>query len=335
MGLIGAYLASYINPNSFVIPSLLGLAYPYLLIITFLLLLYWLAQWKLQALIVLVVILAGIPAFKTYYGTNRETQSAKESDLSIMSYNIRFFDMYEWSKDKKTKEKLYDYLNDYKGDVLCLQEYPGNDAVLSGQYVAKRLSTYKYRYIYKDMAIFSRLPIQQKGNIKFAAKYTSSCIYCDIAVGKNKIRVYNVHLESYKLGHKERRTIKQITDGLKGDDITEGVWSITKRLVSANKNRAVQAKQIKKHIASAPHSVIVAGDFNDTPLSYTYRELKSDLKDSFTEKGHGLGNTYIGEFPSFRIDYILHSPTFETVSYLRGRSKLSDHYPISCRLKIK
>ncbi len=52
------------------------------------------------------------------------------------------------------------------------------------------------------------------------------------------------------------------------------------------------------------------------------------MTDSFNEKGRGLGNTYIRELPSFRIDHILHSPSFNTVSYTRDTVKYSDkaHY---------
>ncbi|MCC8173817.1 MAG: hypothetical protein LIO65_05375 [Odoribacter sp.] len=57
------------------------------------------------------------------------------------------------------------------------------------------------------------------------------------------------------------------------------------------------------------------------------------MKDSFIQKGRGLGNTYIGEIPSFRIDYILHTQDIETVSYLRDKVVLSDHYPIIAKLK--
>ena len=46
VGLLGSYTARYIDPNTFVIPSLLGLAYPYLLLSNLLLLLYWIARWK-------------------------------------------------------------------------------------------------------------------------------------------------------------------------------------------------------------------------------------------------------------------------------------------------
>ena len=98
--------------------------------------------------------------------------------------------------------------------------------------------------------------------------------------------------------------MKEISSGLKGNDIPEGVKNLTTRLMIANKNRAHQAEEIQRHIDGSPYPVILCGDFNDTPLSYTYRQLSRKLTDSFIEKGRGIGNTYIGGFPSFRIDYV-------------------------------
>ena len=63
--------------------------------------------------------------------------------------------------------------------------------------------------------------------------------------------------------------------------------------------------------------------------------MKIGLKDAFTECGRGLGNTYIGEFPSFRIDYILHSPEITALSYLRDTLAFSDHYRIRCSLRLR
>lgn len=332
LGMLGAYSASYINPNTFVIPSLLGLAYPYVLITNIILLLYWVVRWKKMAWFPLAVILLGIPTFMTYYGTNSNNDEKKGQDISILSYNIRYFDIYKWSNQDNIQERLYDYLNQFKGDVICLQEFSNNDNVLNRQTVIKKLSTYKYNYIDKDMAIFSRIPILGSGKIKFDKGHTSSCIYTDVSIAGKTVRLYSVHLESYKMGPRERQFMKELAEG-SGKDFPGGVKSIISRLVNANKNRAKQAEQISAHLQDSPHPVILCGDFNDTPLSYTYRKIKGDLKDGFIEKGRGLGNTYIGEFPSFRIDYILHSPTFETISYSRGSMNLSDHYPVMVKLK--
>ncbi|MEG1737961.1 MAG: endonuclease/exonuclease/phosphatase family protein [Odoribacter sp.] len=335
LGLLGAYTASYVNPNNFVWPSLLGLAYPYLLIANIILLLYWITRWKKAAFAVLIVILLGIPSFMTYYGTASDNEQEKDSDISLLSYNIRYFDVYKWSNQEDTKEKLFNYLNHFKGDVICLQEFSTNDNSSFQKTIIYNLKSFPYYHIYKDMAIFSQIPFIRKGNIFFDPQYSSSCIYCDIPLCGDTVRIYSVHLESYKLGKKERQFMKDISQGVKSNNIPEKVKNLTKRLTTANKNRALQAEQIKRHLQKSPYQVVLCGDFNDTPLSYTYKKLKGELEDSFIEKGRGLGNTYIGEFPSFRIDYILHTPNLETVSYSRNHIQLSDHYPITSKLRMK
>ena len=334
-GLLGAYTSSYIDPNSFVVPSLLGLAYPYLLIANLLLLLYWITRWKKTAGFILVVILLGFPTFMTYYGTANIHDEQKKHDLSLLSYNVRYFDVYNWSKQKDTRQKLFDYLNRFEGDVICLQEFSINNATLKNSEIIRKLSTYPYHYLYKDMGIFSRIPIARHGTIPFDKKYTSSCIYIDIPLANDTVRIYSVHLESYRFEKEERQFIKEMTEGLKSDDIKGGIRNIVSRIVDANKNRAKQAEQIHMHILSSPYPVVLCGDFNDTPLSYTYKTIKGGLSDCFIEKGRGLGNTYIGEFPSFRIDYIFHTPGIETVSYNRGEVTLSDHYPVMSKMRIK
>ena len=274
-----------------------------------------------------------VSTFRTYYGTAKTETGDASYDLSLLSYNIRYFDVYGWSNQKNTREKLFNYLNKFDGDVICLQEFLMNGNPDRRKTVIEQLHTYPYYYIEKDMAIFSRLPILHKGHLTFAPGYSSSCIYGDFKLGKDTVRLYSVHLESYKLGKKERQFMKEISSGLKGNDIPEGVKNLTTRLMIANKNRAHQAEEIQRHIDGSPYPVILCGDFNDTPLSYTYRQLSRKLTDSFIEKGRGIGNTYIGEFPSFRIDYVLHSPTLYTVGYIREDITLSDHYPIKVKIR--
>jgi len=63
--------------------------------------------------------------------------------------------------------------------------------------------------------------------------------------------------------------------------------------------------------------------------------LRGDLKDAFVECGSGIGNTYNGIFPSFRIDYILHQPLFKAHSFRVLKRNLSDHYALSCTLDLK
>ena len=83
-----------------------------------------------------------------------------------------------------------------------------------------------------------------------------------------------------------------------------------------------------KDVDSAPVRSVVAGDFNDTPLSYTCFRLLRGRHDSFVRAGKGFGATYSSLWPLLRIDYILYPKDLEAVSYRVDRVRYSDHYPV-------
>jgi endonuclease/exonuclease/phosphatase family metal-dependent hydrolase len=91
---------------------------------------------------------------------------------------------------------------------------------------------------------------------------------------------------------------------------------------------------LSAHIRQSPYPTIVCGDFNDTPVSYTYHKMRGKLVDAFIESGSGIGNTYLGNFPSFRIDYIFHSKSFRSCCFRTDRINMSDHYPVMCTLSL-
>ena len=110
------------------------------------------------------------------------------------------------------------------------------------------------------------------------------------------------------------------------------LWKLKKAFVL----RAGQVDILADHLASCRYPVILCGDFNDTPSSYTYRRLTKKLNDTYIEQGKGLfGATYGGRLPSFRIDYILHTGTFRADDYYKYPVDLSDHFPITATLVKK
>ena len=110
---------------------------------------------------------------------------------------------------------------------------------------------------------------------------------------------------------------------------------MTERLYENSCTRSRQANIIREQIEQSPYPVIVCGDFNDVPMSYTYRTLASKLNDSFSEMGNGYSYTFCGFFDLLRIDYILSSKQFRTLSYEVLPIKLSDHYPVMARVIVK
>jgi endonuclease/exonuclease/phosphatase family metal-dependent hydrolase len=180
--------------------------------------------------------------------------------------------------------------------------------------------------------ILSKYPITNKGNIgKTGNDQELSGVFADIKIGSRKIRVYSVHLRSFQIS--SETAMFNLDYDLASDQGQEAVKNNSIKMVKKFKHafdkRALQIEELKSHIASSELPVIVAGDFNDTPSSFSYGQLTKTLDDSFKENGSGFGTTYIGPYPPFRIDYILHDPHFTNYAFDTWPVKFSDHYPIS------
>ena len=135
------------------------------------------------------------------------------------------------------------------------------------------------------------------------------------------VRVFNIHLQSIKLSSTDKDFIEQ--GG--GETTSRKVAGKFKR---AFQQRAAQAKAVKLAIKKSPHPVIVAGDFNDSPVSYTYRTLAKGMQDAFLKKGFGIGATYADGIPLYRIDYLLFDRQFKIHDFDVIKKRFSDHYPI-------
>ena len=129
----------------------------------------------------------------------------------------------------------------------------------------------------------------------------------------------------------EKSLLEEMTSEEK--ETIEEVKSLSVSLKNGFVRRSLQAQVVKDHISSSKYPVIVAGDFNDTPVSYTYRKIRKGLNDSFVNSGYGAGFTYKGNYPPNRIDYILYSDALINNHFDILRVKYSDHYPIVAWLK--
>ncbi len=151
---------------------------------------------------------------------------------------------------------------------------------------------------------------------------------------KDTVRVYNCHLQSIRFGAEEYKFLQNL--GKDEDEQTvKRTRNILSRLRIAFIKRATQADMIAKHIKKCPYPVIICGDFNDTPLSYTYKKITEGLVDAFRESGSGFGTTYAGPIPGLRIDYLLHSPEISAFNFKITRAKLSDHYPVAANMILR
>jgi endonuclease/exonuclease/phosphatase family metal-dependent hydrolase len=348
ISLLLSYLASYSDPASFWIAPFFGLAYPAILIINIIFVVYWLIRWPKFALISGIAILAGYSVILNYIGFRENTAimvpKSSESFIRIMTYNVHNFKQFGDKNDQFTKDQILNVIRNEQPDVICFQEFFSRKKGEYNfrKYIQEILNTEHYYfkpstdngYEAIGMAIFSKFPIVNQGNIQFAKKMNwNEAIWADLKKGDKTFRVYNVHFQSISFQPEDYQYLQKVRKEIETD--VESSKKIGGRLKRAFIKRANQVKMVKSHTDSCSIPYIVAGDFNDTPISYTVQTISKGMNNGFREKGSGFGVTYNGAFPNFQIDYIFTSPEFSVKNYLIIDKKLSDHFPVRTDLELK
>lgn len=315
--LLLSYLSYYISPNMLSFISLVSLAIPVLIALNFVFALYWIVKLKKQFLLSTLVLVIGFQYITKLYTFN-EKKILLQNDLKIMSYNVKMFNLYKWIDDKGIDDKIYDFVNSNKPDILCIQEYHES---------LKKGLKFPYKYVkitspnnHFGHAIFSNYKIVNSGSLNFS-NTGNNAIFADIVKNNDTIRVYNIHLESLKLNPKDDYFNQDNSQKFKN------------RVEKAFKIQANQAKLIKLHQEKTTLKSIICGDFNNTAFSWVYHQLKEGKNDAFEVAGSGFGKTFDHILP-IRIDFILIDKTIEINYYKSYNIKFSDHFPIMARLKF-
>ncbi len=351
--LLISYTASYISPATLWIIAFFGLVYPILLIINIIFVIFWLLRLKKHLFISLISILIGWNHITNYIQFNNKQKPVSDNKVKILSYNIRSFGLYnynkDWSYNFERRDSIFKFIKNQSSDIICFQEFvydkTGKFKTLDAIIKFQKAVNYHTEYTksskninYFGLATFSYYPIINKGKILFNTNSCNSCIFSDIKINNDTIRVYNVHFESVHLGNKDYKFAEDMSD-IKNITNKKEVKKGSKRILSLLKTssikRASQAELVAIHIKSSPYPVIICGDFNDVPSSYTYHTVSKGLLDAFVQNGKGFEQTYSGIFPSFRIDYILYNKKITSYNFKTYHIKSSDHYPVSCYFEMQ
>jgi len=201
--------------------------------------------------------------------------------------------------------------------------------------VDKRKLDFRYKYTRGShgAGIYTGYRIVRKGLIEFGSLNTNSCLWADLKIGGDTVRVYSVHFMSNHISQKAEELVDEVEKKKNFTmDKIKGVFANYKRYVRI---RADQVNMVKSHVERSPYPVILGGDFNDPPVSYTYNVFDGFLKDAFLEGGRGFGFSYAGTIPFLRIDFIFVSDSFEVSGFEVDKSEqFSDHYPVSAYVRL-
>jgi endonuclease/exonuclease/phosphatase family metal-dependent hydrolase len=339
-------LVPYISSAKFWWVGFAGLVAPFLIVLLIFTIVFWLyakPKWALMPILVLALGYKQIDAVFAYHFKATFNPEKLENTLRIVDWNVQSFNGLSNNKQVKklVPNDIAESIKRLNADVLCLQEF-NHSKTEAGNNIGLFKELYPYYYFSKDYKrsasgyfsgciIFSKFKIIDTGKISYPK--AESLIFADILKGKDTIRIYTTHLQSFKFKKNDYDNIDKIKE--QEEDALNASKNVFNKMKPAFKRRADQAEIVHAAITRAPYPTIVCGDFNDVPNSYTYFTIKGNMQDAFLKKGFGIGRTFISIAPTLRIDYILADKQFEILQFDMVDEGLSDHIMLVADLKLK
>jgi len=331
MALSISYCSVYFNPVHFWIPAFFGLYFVPLVIVNFL---FFIALFLKRSAIAWIPFISLLPTLLfvdlfVRWGSENEVGSGVV--VKIATYNVCNFQGYGKNSREETVKEISRFLDQERIDIVCMQEfyYPDTSKIgtLFPSFPHRCFSQQDVRKSYRGNVILSRYPIEYSGEVTFDNH--RSCIYADFNLHGQAFRVYTTHFESNKI------SLTAIADRLRHyQEAPDEILQAHLRIREAFRVRSHQVETISGHLKTITKPYILCGDFNDTPVSYTYHHLQEGLNDSFRESGKGFGATFKYLWPALRIDYILFSNLFSAKTHKTVKAPYSDHYPVITELIV-
>lgn len=330
MFLVG--LSDRINPTEHPIMANIGLIFPGFIFINFCFLVFFAVFRRRYMLISLLGFVVSYSSVRTYWPLNI-SRDVPPGSIKVMSYNVHNF-----SSDNAPEghdNPILEYIINSDADIVCLQE-----AVITDNLRDAVKDVYNYVDSVRSknggdcLVLLSKYPIKSSERIEYESKNNVSAAF-RVVVDEEIVTVINNHFETSGLSLADRAGFKDMVKGKAGSDTVRAESKrLAVKLGESAKIRAPQAEAVAEYVRNSGDNVILCGDFNDNPISYTHRTLARELTDCYVESGNGPGISYHHNAIFVRIDNIMCSKLWQPYKCKVDRSiGYSDHYPIYCWLK--
>ncbi|HQW85067.1 MAG TPA: endonuclease/exonuclease/phosphatase family protein [Ferruginibacter sp.] len=343
-----ACLVPFLPAGKYWFIAIMGLAFPLLFFALLFFLIYWIFRKSKWAFLCAAVLLVGIKQVSVFFSFRQVSKFdvlKAPGNIRVMTWNLS-----SWGESNRKiksnpnyQKEMVEVIKKTNADVLCFQEYLYYKDSKYYDSVIPALKDYGYKYsyfaksnytkrIYKttfltQSVILSKFPILDSAYFFYnVQEFSEPLIYADIQVNDKKIRVFSTHLESVRFENYDYEALHKLKEPMNASIVQSR--AILYKLKQAYRSRSQQAEILASKIKQSPYPVIVCGDMNDVPNSYTYFTIKDNLQDAFLEKGSGLGRTFRFISPTLRIDYILANKNFKVKKFNKIEVPYSDHYPI-------
>lgn len=331
--LVLSCLSMFANPAKSWPSAVMGLLFEPLALLNFALLIWAILRRSRAVWIPVLALIPSLFLFGRYVRLGYGHEQAGEKDIKIVSYNVgRFMLARNGVRDpSQCSDSVMAFLRTADADIICLQEVYFKNTARVRSYFEENFPGYDVRYFVYPTdkgaygnATLSRLKAVGKGKIEFD-KSANMALYTDYKIDGRSFRIYNCHFQSYALS---LTRLVELTHKKYRREFQE-------KFLHSVSMRPRQVDKVLEDIDKCPTETFVAGDFNDSPVSYTYSRLIKGRGDTFTEAGHGFGATYSAFWPFIRIDYIMVPKIHGVVSHKVIKNiRLSDHYPVIAEISM-
>lgn len=328
-----------INPDLLSFPSILCLAFPFLAILTIVLIIFWALCRKIIfcGLGIVTVVICLTPMSVAFPLGSSRTPNDTGLKFKIMSWNVLHTE--DIRQPDYPGNRTVEYMINSGADVIGIAElWNFSDREIKNFTPALRDSLFSI-YPYhagidsSNIKILSRYPVERLD--KMGYDDLGNCKYDFFKVSfpeNNELVVAMVHLYSFGLSDSERQVVTEIKSVESAKtSMKELKGSIRRKMRTAFQNRAEDARELRAELddISPDIPLIVCGDFNDVPASWTYNVVKGDdLRDLYAETNFGPAITYNLHAFYFHIDQMLYRGPLLGIDLNVGKINSSDHYPL-------
>ncbi len=257
-------------------------------------------------------------------------EAEEDADVTIVSWNT-----FSLGDNGKNGKAVVDYLQESGADIFCLQESLCNSEVQQMFY--KTFTDEGYQIYYDEACVLvSRYPVLSSKRIDAPSYARNGVSAYELLMGEDTITVFNGHLECNRLTVAEKSDYEDVLRSPESTKIKGEARYLAGRLARAAGYRACQVQAFLTYLDSVPEGrpTFFCADFNDTPISYAYQQVKRRMNCAYRAKGKGIGLTYRERHFPIRIDHVFFSDEWECCEARVDRSiDVSDHFPVVVKLK--
>lgn len=328
--LLSAY-GGRVDPVVWTLPSMLTLALPVVLlfVIVAMVLLAIFKQWR-AVVVLLGALLLSWPTIRLIspFNISQPKADSEKTQLKVLTMNVTEFN---WQKGNEPSENMR-YILDQDADIVVIQEglvYFSFENLSTVKPMLKELYE-KYPYRKKefyDVGIISKYPFTEVKSEVLSQDTLNYFIKAwDVDAPGGELRVVNMHLSSLRFTANDSQVIESMNVP---SDRKRRIKSVAQKLGNGFISHSRQAKAVRQLLDETSGDVLVMGDMNDTPGSFTYRTVcGEDLHDAWADTGFGPIYTFHAHHLYVKIDHIFYRGDMKVLSCRRDKEGESDHYPL-------